>query len=205
MDFHSFWSDALATVLGGSVLTLLLFILREKVFPIPNMAGCWYIESSTSESAYRPYGGMSLKYQVMIWQDGQTIRGSSEKIYEHSSSKIGSYDRTTRKHGRVEGYITHRYLGKDRVQLLVSETGSRITSTVFELEFTRDKSALTGSFSTTVASSSGTAIWSRQRNSTSFTEAVREEIQETIDPHVPTAVVSTEKPEPEPHTEAPHP
>lgn len=86
MNFDSFLSDTIATVLGGAVLTFLFFLAKEKLFSLSKVDGRWYFESRTVETAYKPFAGMILGYVVMLWQEGPVIHATSEKIYEKSST-----------------------------------------------------------------------------------------------------------------------
>lgn len=62
MQFDSFWSDVFATIVGGALLALLFFYLKEKLFALPDLNGRWYFEITTEESANNPYKGMVLHY-----------------------------------------------------------------------------------------------------------------------------------------------
>ena len=40
----------------------------------------------TVNTAYNPYKGMVLRYVVIIWKEGNSLKVSAEKIYENSST-----------------------------------------------------------------------------------------------------------------------
>lgn len=39
MSFSSFFADILATIIGGAVLTFFFFLIKEKLFSLPNISG----------------------------------------------------------------------------------------------------------------------------------------------------------------------
>jgi hypothetical protein len=52
---NSFISDVLSTVVGGILLSFLYFLAREKLFPLPEITGRWYMEMTTQKTSYNPY------------------------------------------------------------------------------------------------------------------------------------------------------
>jgi hypothetical protein len=161
MNFNSFLSDTIATVLGGAVLTCLFFIAKEKLFPLPEIAGRWYFETRTAGTAYKPFEGMVLRYVAMIWQEGPVIRGTVEKIYEKSSTGEREYVGKNRTRGALEGYIQKLYLSKDRIRIHLVEDGFERESTVL-LDLASDNaSTMSGSFQSMVADQTGTVKWQK--------------------------------------------
>jgi hypothetical protein len=43
MNFDTFLADIIATLVGGITLTFIFFLAREKLFPLPNIDGKWYL------------------------------------------------------------------------------------------------------------------------------------------------------------------
>lgn len=174
MDFASFSSDFCSGLLSGVALAVLLFLFGEWFHPLPSITGRWYIQTHTTASTHSPFLDMRLKFEAMIWQAGPAVNGSMEKIFEHNSKEAFEYDNAKRTHGILEGYIDRFYLRKNRIVFHLSEDGRvRPSSSVFEL--TWRKGELVGTFHSTAADSSGTAIWSSKRRSPSFSEVVRDE------------------------------
>jgi hypothetical protein len=110
MDFHGFFPDTIATVLGGIVLAYLFFLAKERWFPLPKIAGRWFLETVTVDTAFNPYRGMVLRYVGMVWQEGTVIRGTVEKIYEKSSTGERDYVGKNRTRSTLEGHIDKLYL-----------------------------------------------------------------------------------------------
>lgn len=161
MNFDSFLSDIIATVLGGVVLALLFFLAKEKLFPLPALAGPWVFELETIETSYNPYKGMVLRYVAFLWCEGNKVEGTVEKIYEKSSTGEREYIGANRTRGTVSGHIEKNYLGTDRVYLHVVEDGHVRESTNFhELKsFLDDR--MNGTFISMVADQSGSVKWQR--------------------------------------------
>jgi len=162
MDFGSFWADIIATLVGGIVLTFLFFWAREKLFPIPEITGRWYLEMVTVNTAYNPYKNMILRYVVIIWKEGNTLKGSAEKIYEISSTGEREYNGKDRTRSEMEGYIEKNYLGKDRVYLHAVENGHGRESTNFYDLLVKSDSEMIGAFNSMVANQDGTVKCQRE-------------------------------------------
>jgi hypothetical protein len=161
MSFDSFFSDALATVVGGSILTLLFFWIREKIFPLPRIDGRWYFEMRTTSTSYKPYEGMVLRYVAMAWLEGYRVEGTAEKIHEHSSTGIRDFVGQHRTRSVIDGLVHKKYFGTDHVFLHVVETGhGRESTNFFRLKVTSG-GKLCGRFSSMVADQEGQSVWQR--------------------------------------------
>ena len=128
---NSFIPSFTATVLGGIVLTLLLFWIKEKVKPIADISGRWYFTTTTVDTAYNPYKDMQLEYVAVIHREGNKIYGTTEKIYEVSSKGEREYTGKNRKRGTLRGSIERNYLGKDKISLHSNEEEFERNSTNF--------------------------------------------------------------------------
>jgi hypothetical protein len=157
MSFDSFWSDFLATILGGIALTLIFFFAKEKCFPPPKLTGRWFLEQKTQVTAHIPYEGMVLRYVLMLWLEGTTVAGTAEKIYENSSTGERTYSGVHRTRSIVSGYVEKRYLGGDKIYLHCVENGhGRESTNLFELTLAAHNE-LVGTFTSMVAEQTGTA------------------------------------------------
>lgn len=162
MDFGSFWSDVIATLIGGVVLTFFFFLARERFFPVPEITGRWYLEMVTANTAYNPYKNMVLRYVVIIWKEGNSLKGSAEKIYENSSTGEREFNGNDRTRSVIEGYIEKNYLGKDRVYLHSVENGHGRESTNFYDLIVKSESEMIGAFNSMVANQDGTVACQRE-------------------------------------------
>lgn len=162
MNFDSFWADIIATLVGGIGLTFLFFIAREKLFPIPDIAGRWYLEMVTVNTEYNPYKNMVLRYVIIIWREGNILKGSAEKIYENSSTGEREYIGQNRTRATIEGYLEKNYLGKDRIYLHAVEDGHGRESTNFYDLLVKSEAEMIGVFNSMVANQDGTVTCQRQ-------------------------------------------
>ena len=162
MNFESFLSDIVATLIGGVILALIFFWSREKLFPMPNVTGLWYFEMQTVHTSYDPYTEMVLRYVAMLWREGNSIEGTVEKIYENSSTGERKYIGDNRTRGQIDGYIEKNYFGKDRVFVHMIENGhGRESTNLYELTVDA-KGSMTGTFNSMVAEQDGLVKWQRQ-------------------------------------------
>ncbi|MCD1631560.1 MULTISPECIES: hypothetical protein [Marinobacter] len=161
MDFYAFLIATSATVAGGAILALVIFIIKEIICPIPNINGRWYFQKTTLKTAYNPYKNMVLRYEVMLWVEGATVRGSAEKFYEDAQNRTREYVGEHRTRAKVGGFIQKNYLRKDRVFIHIIENGeSRESTTFHELKF-NTKKKMQGQFYSMVAKQSGEVQWQR--------------------------------------------
>lgn len=159
MNFDSFLADIITTLVGGISLAFLFFLAREKLFPIPNISGKWYLETKVINTAYIPYKGMVLRFVIMIWNEGNKIKGSAEKTYEDSSTE-GEHEITGKNRTRsiIEGYIEKNYFSKDKIYLHIIENGQERESTSFYDLFLKSDSKMIGTFNSMIADQNGEAI-----------------------------------------------
>lgn len=162
MEFNSFVSDVVATLIGGIFLTFLFFIAKEKLFPLPDITGRWYLEMITVNTAYNPYIGMKLRYVVIIWREGNNIKGSAEKIYENSSTGEREYIGKNRTRAVIEGYIEKNYFGKDKVYLHSVENGHGRESTNFYDLLVKSELEMIGAFNSMVSNQDGSVLCQRK-------------------------------------------
>lgn len=159
----SFLYSLLATVIGGCILALFLFWLKEKIFPLPNIEGCWYFQMRTANAAYNPYKGMTLGYVAMLSRVGNRIEGTVEKIYESSSKGTRCYEEKSRTRGVVKGFIEKKYFSRDCMFLHVVESGHGRESTHFYELLVRSNKEMVGSFTSMVANQDGEVRWQRDK------------------------------------------
>lgn len=157
----NFLYSFLATIIGGGILALLFFWLKEKFFPLPKVNGRWYFEIRTVTTEYNPYKGMVLRYVAMLWREGNHIEGTVEKIYENSSTGERKYEGKNRTRGIANGFIEKNYFSKDCVVLHVVEGGHVRESTNFYDLIVESDNKMEGKFSSMVANQEGDVKWQR--------------------------------------------
>jgi hypothetical protein len=164
MQFTTFWSDLIAGALGGIIAAALFaplfFLVKEKCFGIRDIAGKWYFEIMTETSAHKSHKGMVLRFVCILWRDGNTLKGTTEKIYERSVNGERDFFGADRTRGNIDGYYEKRYFSpSDLVTLHLTEEGHGRQSTYyFDLEVSKDL-VPKGNFCSMVGDQEGTTTW----------------------------------------------
>ena len=165
MDIHSVLPLAVnvaTTVIGGVILASLFFLTRERIYPLPDVAGRWVFEMHTKNTCYNPYKGMTLTYAAMLWRQGPIVQGTVEKTNENSSTGEREFVGQNRIRGRVDGYIEKNYFSKDRLFLHIVEDGDVRESTHFHDLTCKSKEMMSGTFFSTVAEQDGEVVWKKK-------------------------------------------
>lgn len=143
-------------------MAVLFFLAREKCFPLPAVTGRWHVEMRFRKSSYKPYDDMKLRYVAVLWREGNSVRGTAEKVHEDSSTGIRDFVGKDRTRSIIDGHIDKRVFSRDRVTLHIVEDGHGRESTHFHyLTVQRDKQ-MKGSFSAMAADAEGEVIWQRE-------------------------------------------
>ncbi len=160
-----------ATLIGGLLLAFVFFLIKDKLFRIPALAGLWTFSAITEKTSYNPFKSMTLTYLVLLVQEGNRLIGTGEKIKEVSSSGTREYEGQNRTRIQITGFITQRFLSKSECVIHISEAGERReSSTMHTLKVTR-KGPLIGTYVSTVANQIGKVTWTRGNDSYSFSSA----------------------------------
>jgi hypothetical protein len=109
---------------------------------------------------------MVLRYVIMLWSEGNTIKGSAEKIYENSTTGEREYVVKDRTRAIIEGYIEKKYFSKDKLHIHSIENGHQRESTNFYDLLVESNcfevSKMTGTFNSMVANQDSTVIIKRK-------------------------------------------
>lgn len=148
--------SVLGTIIGGVLLTLILFLINEYGFTKPNLTGEWKAITVIDNSAYNPYLKLEIEFKIHLIQKGYDLSGSGEKIQEFKPDKTKIvFEREKRVIIEIDGYFERQYFGRSKVYLSINEVGrKRETRTTYVLTV-MDVNTLTGLFTSTAADSSG--------------------------------------------------
>lgn len=150
----------ISTVIGGVLLTAVLFFLNEYIFPLKNLTGKWELIAECESSTYNPYVGLSMHYKVHLLQSGRSISGSAEKIKEiRVDGEVVPYSKPMRV--TVTGTIERKFLRHSVLALHTTEEGSLRQSTVLYQLKIKSENLIEGVFTSTAAESTGTAVLKR--------------------------------------------
>ena len=136
--------------------------VREKCYPLPDISGEWIVCTTTIESSYKPFRYMRLTYRSILLCEGSSIAGTSEKIFEESSEKNGSYTGKDRTRGQISGSIEKKYFSNDRIKLHIVEFGENRESTIYYDLKCKSGKLMKGKFFATAGDSKGYVNWKRR-------------------------------------------
>ena len=156
-----FWKNVfagvVATIIGGILLTFLLFAFDEWVRPKPNITGEWVIETYTTQSNYLPFKYVKEEFKLDLLQKGNEILGSGEKVKETDlDGKVIVFNPERRVRLDVAGYMERNYIKTTKVNFNIIEHGERAPSTNTFFLTVDNSDNLTGSFISTVSNTKGT-------------------------------------------------
>ncbi|MDD3343148.1 MAG: hypothetical protein PHR87_06195 [Sulfurospirillaceae bacterium] len=98
-------------ILFLSILFLIVWFIKEKIYYIPKIDGKWEMTLLYEKSTYKPYLGMEVYYTLFIHQNGSIINIDSEKNAEKQPMKrILNYAPRGKTLGNYYGNIQRSYM-----------------------------------------------------------------------------------------------
>jgi hypothetical protein len=157
---HHMFADVISGFLGTLLAAAVFFLLKEYVFTIPKFSGMFYLKSMTEGSKRNPYVGLTVYHTLVLYSDGVSVEGSSEKTGEINNIGEGlPYYGEHRRRGKVSGRIQRNYFKPSTLNLHIEEDGElRVSSIYIGFKVTRE-TILDGYFRSTAADSSGITLW----------------------------------------------
>lgn len=160
-NLHHFGSISsnYGSLTAAFIAAIILFIFKEYIKPPPKFSGVFYVKSTTIKSQRNPFKGMMLYHTFIVFSDGETIEGTSEKTAEKTTQQGDwVYPGKQRIRGVVTGKIQRRYLRPHIIHLHISEKGShRESSHYIHLQY-KQKGIFEGKFFSSAADSEGSII-----------------------------------------------
>lgn len=148
--------NTLATIIGGLIFTLCLFLLNEYVFPKNNLTGEWKTSITTEKTSYKPFENLTVEYKIHLIQKGYALTGSGEKIKDIKADGTETvFLRENRVLIEVDGYYERKYFKKSKVYLNITEDGRKRETRATYFLTLNDDNNLTGTFISTAADASG--------------------------------------------------
>ena len=157
--------NIISTVIGGLLLALIFFLLKEKVFRLPNLNGNWIFETITNKSDYNPYNNMMLRYYVLLWQEGNRIKGTGEKIFEKTNTQEIEYVGKDRARVEISGFLTKKYFSTDSIVIHFNEKNEQRKSSTIHNITIKNTNEMMGNFVSTIANTQGTVSWIKRTSS----------------------------------------
>lgn len=148
--------NILGTIIGGVILTFLLFFTNEFFFPKINFTGEWVATIHIKETTYKPFNNLAIEYRIHLLQKGSDISGSGEKIKDiRSDGSETVFDSEKRVFIDISGYYQKKYFHKSRIFLNIIEEGRKRESRSTYFFICHNKNRLTGNFTSTAANAKG--------------------------------------------------
>jgi hypothetical protein len=144
------------TVIGGLLLTIILFFVNEYVFPKINLTGEWETTVMITKSSHNPFINLTMDYKIHLIQKGYELIGSGEKIKEIlPNGEVTEFLREKRVLIDVEGFYERKYFKKSKIYFNICEEGrKRETRSTYFLVL-KKHNCLVGTFISTAADASG--------------------------------------------------
>jgi hypothetical protein len=160
-DWNQIFPNIMGNLIGGLFIILIIWLLSDYIFKIPNLKGKWRFTIIIKETKYTPFKDLKIIYDVYIYQIGNHIHGSGEKIKDIDiNEEKREYVGKDRARLNVSG-TTKRYLWKNNeASIHIEEENEKRTSTSIHL-LKIYKYNMKGFFYSSIADQSGNVEWER--------------------------------------------
>jgi hypothetical protein len=166
---HKIFSKKFVLGIGCSVastivVALLFFVWHSYCNRPYDVSGKWEFRTNTQESTHDEYIGMSVYFDVVLYQNDLGVNGTGEKIAEKvAEGKRYDYERANRVRIEISGNVKNNLINNDQVIIHWVEHGrKRDTSSYFDINVI-DEDTMQGSFLSTAADSSGMVYCYRKK------------------------------------------
>lgn len=159
-----YWPNFVGTVTGGVTLSFLFFLLKERLFSLPQVSGIWEAQLTTASTSWEPFKGMRLWYRITLIQSGSIITGVGEINREDSAKGFYEYKANGKRRIEIKGTIEKGFTKSDVIHIMWIEHGqNRQFSNVFKLNLsgTKNQGDFCGDYVSTAANSKGFSYWKR--------------------------------------------
>jgi hypothetical protein len=153
---NDLFANILGTVVGGIILTVILFLANEYFFPKKNLTGVWETTVEITSTSHPPFQNLIMVYKIHLLQKGYELSGSGEKIKDVKADKTETvFEREKRVIIDIEGYYERKIFRKNKTYLNINEQGRiRETRATYFLTI-HNNSSMDGNFMSTAADSTG--------------------------------------------------
>lgn len=148
--------NVIGTIIGGILLTAILFLLNEYVFPKKNLTGEWNTITETVKTSYKPFKNLKIEYKIHLIQKGYELSGSGEKIRDIKADGTETiFLREKRVIIEIDGYYERKYFGKSKIYFNINEEGRERKTRATYILTLKKHNKLVGEFISTAADSGG--------------------------------------------------
>lgn len=155
--------ELIGSILGKFIGALLPAAIKKLAYSSPNLNGTWVYEQFTTQTAFKPYFRMTLRYLALLTIDGNKISGTAEKIWE-SSARGGEreYVGKNRSTATIHGFVKNKIFGQPELVIHLIENGHGRKYSTQHLVKVVNANLLEGRFSSTAADQIGSCKWDRR-------------------------------------------
>jgi hypothetical protein len=151
----------------GLLSTIIKVVPGAEKLLRPDLSGQWYYEIRYLRTERNPFRNMRVQYVAQLLQDASgRVTGDSEKTFDiEANGKTREYPGKWRVRTKLNGQLSFSWARLAWVlRVHIAEAGhERDSSSSHELVARWGDSAMLGKFTTTIANSSGTVHWKRER------------------------------------------
>lgn len=160
---HEILINVIGTIIGGLILTLILFLLNEYAFPKMNITGEWKTITIIEKTSYNPFKNLIVEYKIHLIQKGYELSGSGEKIKDIKPDGTQTvFIREKRVLIDIDGYFERQFFGRSKIYLNINEEGrKRETRATYILTVYSNK-ILEGTFISTAGDAQGKVKMSKE-------------------------------------------
>ena len=159
------YGSLVAALMATFIAAPIIFLIKENKNRGSDFSGVFWMKSTTLETSYNPYRGLQVFHTLVIYSDGYSVGGTSEKTGEISSVEPKEYVGKDRRRGTVTGRIERNYTRQSFLHLHIVENGERRDSTLYIKvpikSINKRRLQLGGEFYSTAANSTGNIVWKR--------------------------------------------
>ncbi|MBN2311442.1 MAG: transglycosylase domain-containing protein [Candidatus Hydrogenedentes bacterium] len=161
-QFQTILAGALGTIVGGVGLTILAFAFGDVLFGVPRVNGLWFFVTTTTRARRGDYEGMKVAYRALVWQEGNHLKGSGEKIWDIAhDGNVTRYEFAKRVRIQISGSVRKRYLFRSEVVIHIDEDGRRRPTSAIHALKRKRRGSFGGTFIWTASDSHGEVEWSQ--------------------------------------------
>jgi hypothetical protein len=158
----SLFTDFFVSLLSGTALALIFFLIKNILQKRNNITGKWLISETTFSSDYIPYIGMRVLSIANILHSGNNITGHGEKVEETTlNSGHLLYSGQDTHTFSLSGNFEWNAVSKNSFKITSLVKSSKETSMLYDLHFTK-KNRLEGSFVANAGKSYGTVVFEKK-------------------------------------------
>jgi hypothetical protein len=163
MDWNQILYNITGEFFGGLFLALLIWLLSDWIFKYPDINGKWKFIIETKNTSFIPYENMKLTYVAFLFQEGNTVYGTGEKVLEESNKNLhleftGEHRTRIKISGNIKRY--YRPFKKKKLILHYEELGEiRVSTTIHILDICNNNNQMDGKFYSSVADQDGLSSW----------------------------------------------